>query len=114
MHEVGIMETLLQTALAAAEREGAKQIQQITVRVGPLSGVLAEPLRFAFEALSPNHAALAGAALVIEPTPIRCHCAACDRISDVDVAHYNCPVCGDRHTTLISGRELELTRLEVT
>lgn len=108
------MESLLQTALAAAEREGATRIQQITVRVGPLSGVLAEPLRFAFEALSPNHAALAGATLVIEPTPIRCRCAACERVSDVDVAHYDCPVCGGRQTTLVSGRELELTRLEVT
>jgi hydrogenase nickel incorporation protein HypA/HybF len=61
---------LLDDAVAAA---GGAPVCALRVRVGPLSGVVVEALRFAFEALSPGTPA-EGARLDIEETAPAFHC----------------------------------------
>jgi hydrogenase nickel incorporation protein HypA/HybF len=65
MHEAGLMQSALELAGGHARRAGAVAIRRVVLRVGALSGVEPDALRFAFEALAPGTPA-AGATLELE------------------------------------------------
>lgn len=109
MHELSIMSNLLSDAVGTAN--GAR-ICSLKVRVGPLSGVVIEALRFAFEALSPGTPA-DGARFDIEETALCFHCPQCGATYDTPVGAYECPSCGSTQGELRGGNELELISIEV-
>ncbi len=109
MHEFGIMENLLRDAAAAA---GGAPLRRLKVKVGPLSGVLAETLRFAFEALSPGTSA-EGACLDLTETRPQFRCPDCGMVYETPVGFYRCPECGSASGELLSGNEMELESIEV-
>ena len=49
MHEVSIMEGAVRMAVDAAKSAGANRVLALRLRVGTLSGVVPEALRFAFD-----------------------------------------------------------------
>ncbi len=69
MHEVGIMENTLAMAVKRAAEEGAHRIHRLTMRIGPLSGVVPEALEFAFVVLARGTIA-EGARLEVERIPV--------------------------------------------
>jgi hydrogenase nickel incorporation protein HypA/HybF len=71
MHEVGLMQSTLAFALKRAADEGAQRIHRLTMRIGPLSGVVPEALEFAFEVLTQGTIA-EGAGFEVERVPIVC------------------------------------------
>jgi hydrogenase nickel incorporation protein HypA/HybF len=113
MHEVGVMESALGIALKQAADEGAQHIHQLTMRVGPLSGVVAEALEFAFDVLSRGTIA-EGATLTVERVPIACYCRTCRREFQADDLFCECPGCHVPSGEVRQGRELELASLEVS
>lgn len=113
MHEAGLAQTALEIATEKARERGATRIHRMTLRVGDLSGVVPEALRFALEAISPGTPA-EGAAFEIEIVPVECHCVTCDRpFLPVDMV-YTCPACGTLSADVRQGYELELVSLEVS
>ncbi len=113
MHELGIATAALEQVLAQARQAGAHQVARIGLRVGTLSGVDADALQFAFEAILPGTAA-DGAIIEIDPVAAVAHCPDCQRdFAAPDDYFCACPRCGRISTTLKQGRELELTRLEI-
>lgn len=113
MHEVSIMESTLELAEQSAQQQGATQIHQLTLRVGELSGVIPEALRFAFDVVAQGTMA-AAAKLTIESVPAVCHCSACDEDFQPPDIIYECPHCHGLATELRQGKELELVSLEVS
>ncbi len=113
MHEVGLMENALAIALDYAHRDRASRIHKICLRVGTLSGVEPDALRFAFDVVTKNTIA-DSAQLEIESTPTRCFCATCQWEFEPESLGYECPVCQTWSTNLLQGRELELASLEVS
>ena len=109
MHELSLMSNLLADAAAAAD--GAP-ICALRVRVGPLSGVVVDALRFAFEALAPGTPA-AGARFDVEETALVFHCPRCGADYETPVGAYQCPGCGAADGELRGGNELELISIEV-
>ena len=109
MHEFGIMETVLRDAAAASR--GAP-LRALTVRVGPLSGVVVDALRFAFESLAPGGPA-EGARLVVEETKPAFRCPDCGTRYETPVGDYRCPACGSVRGELVAGNEMELMSIEV-
>ena len=109
MHELSIMSNLLDTAVATAQ--GAP-VRLLRVRVGPLSGVVIEALRFAFEALSPGTPAEGGQLDIEETAPVF-HCPHCGSDYTTPVGFYECPSCGSTEGELRGGNELELVSIEV-
>lgn len=113
MHEAGLARTALDLAGERARERGATRVHRVTLRVGDLSGVAPEALRFALDALSPGTAA-DGAAFDVEVVPVECHCGRCDRpFRPTDVV-YACPECGTLSADVRRGHELELVSLEVS
>ena len=76
MHEVSIMTEALRMAMDAAKSAGAGRVLKLRLRIGSLSGVVPESLRFAFDVVC--HGTMAeGASLEIEAVPAACWCATC-------------------------------------
>jgi len=114
MHEVGIMTSALDAVLQQARTHGAHHVQRIVLRIGALSGVDAAALRFAFEAIVPGTPA-AEAELEIQDVPALAHCGACGADFGVSSGFiFSCPRCGRLSGEVRQGRELELSRIEMT
>jgi hydrogenase nickel incorporation protein HypA/HybF len=113
VHEAGLAMTALDVAAGRARERVSTRVHRLTLRVGDLSGVVPEALRFALEALSPGTVA-AGAAFDIEVVPVECHCGRCyPPFRPADVV-YACPDYGTLSTDVWQGHELELVSLEVS
>ena len=112
MHEMAIMDSALNLALEQARAKGAARIHVLQLRVGDLSGVVPEALEFAFEALALGTEA-EGAALQIERVPARFWCHTCRREFAATDLFSECPDCHQPSGDLRSGREMELTSMEI-
>lgn len=113
MHEVAIAESLLDVAIGNCTKSGYARITGIEISVGRASGVMPEALVFAFDTVKQDTIA-AGAMLVVTEVPLRGHCNGCNR--DFEVAEryvLSCPHCDGVQYTLVSGRELMITEMEV-
>lgn len=112
MHEVGIIESTLDVIRREARAHDATGIARVVLRIGTLSGVEPEALRFAFEACSPGTIA-DGAELEIQSVPARAHCRDCAEDFAIESGFiFQCPRCHAFSGDVRSGRELELSRLE--
>jgi hydrogenase nickel incorporation protein HypA/HybF len=114
MHEVGIMESALGAVLGQARSHAAQRVHRIVLRIGSLSGVDVGALRFAFDVVAKDTLA-AGASLEIDEVPARAHCATCDEDFGTESGFiFACPRCGSLSGDLRQGRELELSRIEMS
>ena len=113
MHEVGLMESALAIALQRAGEEGAQRVHRLTMRIGPLSGVVPEALEFAFDVLTRGTIA-EGATLEVEHVPMVCSCSSCHLEFQPDDLFCECPQCHESRVKVQQGRELELASLEVS
>jgi len=112
MHEIGLMQRMVEVALDRAAGAGARHIERVTVRVGVESGVVPEVIAFAFDVATRGTIA-EGAELQIEDVPLACFCAACElEFAPADALH-ECPRCHRPGTEVRRGREFELALLEI-
>ncbi len=110
MHEFGLMQDAID--IAQAHAGGADQILKLHLRVGELSGVEPDSLRFAFEVLAPQ-SCVRGAELEIEHVPVVCHCEECQSDFTPTSVFYICPTCGRLAVEIKEGREFQVTSIEV-
>lgn len=110
MHEVSLMMSILDIALETADKENAKSIKKISLRVGAKSGVVVDSLEFAFDMVTKNTIA-ENATLEIESIPLRGECVVCGHRFDSD-EYLVCSKCGN-FAKAISGQELNIKSIEV-
>ena len=107
------MQSTLDLAEQQARQSGASVIHILRMRIGKLSGVVTEALRFAFQALKANTLA-ANATLEIDEVQPACWCARCQREFEVNDYIYECPDCHKPSVDLRRGREMALISLEIS
>lgn len=114
MHELGIIQRVLEIAEEHATREGATAIREIGLRVGALGGVEPQALKFAFEASKVGTLAQQ-AVLNIQWLPLMAFCEECEVEFEVDSPYSiaRCPICHEPTANLEKGQELEVEYLEV-
>jgi hydrogenase nickel incorporation protein HypA/HybF len=112
MHELSIAMSIVDLAVEEA-RERAVTVDAVHMDLGPLSGVVADALRFSWE-IACQDTPLEGARLVIREIPVEIHCAACNSDRKLDSMQWLCcQVCGTPALEVIHGKELAVTALEV-
>jgi hydrogenase nickel incorporation protein HypA/HybF len=112
MHELGIAQRLIETAVALLPA-GAPPVALLRVQLGALAGASKDELFFGFEAMSPD-TPCAGARLEIEEVPAVVHCPQCGiEFPVADVDQLLCPTCGSPAVLVMHGKELILTSFEV-
>jgi hydrogenase nickel incorporation protein HypA/HybF len=112
MHEVTIMAEALRLAVVAAQSNGAARIVKLRLRIGAMSSVVPEALRFAFDVVCRGTLA-EGAVLEIEQVPAACWCASCRAEFECADLFGECPRCHEVSGELRRGRELEIASVEV-
>ncbi len=113
MHEVSIVEALIEQVEVEVSRAGASgRVTRLGLSIGRLSGVQADSIRFAFDLLSPG-TLLEGARLEIEEPRAICLCAACGASTELEELWLHCPVCGSPDIRVQGGQEMLLETIDI-
>jgi hydrogenase nickel incorporation protein HypA/HybF len=112
MHELSIATSLLEAVHAESLRHAGARVRRVGLRIGELSGVDPESLRFCFECLVKD-SPFEPLPLEIQFCPRRQTCPACRRTFSVVDYNTVCPSCGRDATECTGGTELELSYLEL-
>ncbi|MEJ5360248.1 MAG: hydrogenase maturation nickel metallochaperone HypA [Desulfobacterales bacterium] len=113
MHEMGIALEILEITQASIPADlPTARVARVNLRVGKLSAVVPESLRFCFE-IAARETPLAGAELAIEEIPVSARCRACGERWTVTEPVFLCQACGGGDLEILSGRELDIVSIEV-
>lgn len=113
MHEMGIAMQVVEIAAASIpEHLKGSRVQGIYLKIGKLSSVVPDSLRFCFDIVSKD-SAIAGAVLYIEEIPVTARCKSCDHRWTIDGPAFTCPGCGSGAIALTSGQELDIASIEI-
>ncbi|GHJ42550.1 hydrogenase maturation nickel metallochaperone HypA [Streptomyces sp. TS71-3] len=113
MHELSIATALVDRAEEVARRHGDRAVTAVRIRVGELAGVVPDALRFSF-GLAAAGTAAAAAVLHVEDVRARARCEPCDTTFAVGTPPFLwCPRCELPASGVVSGRELEITAVEL-
>lgn len=113
MHEMGIAKQIIEiaTSLIPDDMEDIP-VERVNLKVGKLSSVVPDSLMFCFEILSID-TPLAGADLNIEVVPISARCNECQLEWIINEPIFICKKCKSGSIEIISGRELDITSIEL-
>ncbi len=113
MHEVSLMQEALSAALESTRASGGTQIHRLWLRVGTVSGVVPDALRFAFDVVTRGTIA-EGAGLEIEEVEATCWCAGCAAEFATPDLGGECPRCHTWSAELRRGTEMTLVSVEMS
>lgn len=114
MHELSIVASMLETVKEQMEKNGAKHLKGLKMRLGEMTALEPDSLRFCFDVSIEGIPSLQGAALEIEEVPLQGKCGSCSTEFRLEQYFQSiCPKCGGEAFEYISGRELELVSMEV-
>ena len=113
MHEMGIALQIIEIATASIPPDmRAARVERVNLKIGKLSAVVPDSLRFCFDIVS-KETPLAGAALAIEETPVVARCKECDARWSIAEPVFTCRACGSGSLEILSGRELDIVSIEI-
>lgn len=113
VHELSIANRVVELVAERVHEAGAERATVVTLRIGELSCVHQDALRFSFELVREGTPA-AGAELRIETVPVTIWCATCGReVALAGIQKFACPTCGTSSGDIRAGRELDLASIEL-
>lgn len=111
MHEMSIAQSVLDIILQEIKNHKVNRVLSVAVKVGELSAVQTESLRFCFDFLSKGTLA-EGASLEIERVKVICRCRQCGSRFTVQELIFLCPECKSPEVEMLSGRQLSVESFE--
>lgn len=114
MHEMGVAMQIIEIATASIpENMTQSRVERVNLKVGKLSAIVADSLRFCFE-VAVKDTALEGAELVIDEIPVVAQCNACGIKWTIESPVFVCNQCRSAQIELLSGRELDIESIEIS
>jgi len=112
MHELALARSLIEMVDEYAFKNGGRPVRRINCRLGELSA-MTRALYFCFESASKG-SRCEGAELVIEEVPLSVFCHTCDAVKTPSGRfNFRCPDCGFPTPKVVTGREMQLTSIEL-
>ena len=111
MHELSIVEALVELCEDYAAREDAAAVREIYVKIGRLSGIELGLFERCFETFRLNSPLCKEAQLFVELAPLEIACLECGGRSILEENVFRCPLCGGEELKTLQGEELTLMRL---
>ena len=112
MHELSVCLALLEQIQRIAAEQDAQRVTRIELNVGPLSGVESDLLKSAWPIAAAGTVA-EHAELFVDDAEIVVRCTVCNAETIATANKLLCGECGEFRTSLVSGDEMILQRLEV-
>ena len=112
MHEYSVVQALLEQIEAIADKNDAKKVTKIIVKIGVMSGIEAHLLEIAFNTFKEKTIA-DGAEFIMNIQPITIECNSCKKVSELEKIHYCCQECGSVDVTVTDGEDMFLMSLEM-
>ncbi len=115
MHELPVTERILDVILSHVKRNQVRKVVRVNLRVGELSDLEDEWIQHYFSYLAKDTEA-AEAQLVIERVPVVISCNHCSHQFQVDIKslkEIQCPECGEKKGSIVSGKEYYIKDMEV-
>ena len=112
MHELSIVQNILDIAESEARKNNATKIIKIGLKIGEMSGVVIDSINFCFETLKGNTIAR-DAELLIDHVPLKGKCKNCGSNFQINNYIFKCNTCNNNDIEIITGRELFVDELEV-
>ncbi|MGH4052155.1 MAG: hydrogenase maturation nickel metallochaperone HypA [Clostridium sp.] len=111
MHEVSIIQSVIEIVTDKAIENKLTKVNKVSLKIGELSGLMAECLNFAFDICTVD-TLLEGSTLEIEKVEAVAECTDCKHKFKID--HFNklCPICNKFCLKIISGYELYVNTIE--
>lgn len=114
MHEVSVALAMVDELRKIAENNNAHRILNVRLRIGRMSGIVTDSLKFAFDAVKLEHPFLSSAEIAIEEVPMVYKCNECNRTFDTDTLYFpSCPACDSYNLTIVSGEEQHIEKVEL-
>jgi hydrogenase nickel incorporation protein HypA/HybF len=115
VHELSVMSSILDIVLEHANKNNAKKVMRINLRIGHLSDIIPEWAQNYFDMLSKDTIA-ENAVLDIEQVPVKVRCAACghEHTFKNKKWSFTCVKCESTDIELLEGREFSITSIEIT
>lgn len=112
MHEMSLMESVLEIVEDEARKAGASAVKLVRLDIGELSHVEPEAMRFCFEAVVAGTIA-SGAVLEIVRVPGQGWCIDCSETVALSERFGACPKCGGHKVQMTAGDDMRVAELEV-
>ncbi len=112
MHELSLVEQMLELIEEQAQTQAFTRVQTIWLELGRLSCVEPSALLFCFDAAS-KHTLAEGAELRLNFVDGQGNCLDCDRSFQVETRFDPCPFCHSQRVTIDQGDQMRITQLAV-
>jgi hydrogenase nickel incorporation protein HypA/HybF len=112
MHELSIANEIVHVTRDHVPAEQLPQVVAVRVRLGRLSGVVADSLSFCFDAIV-GDTPLRQARLDLEDVPTIGECADCATRFEIGDLTFTCPCCRSPHVRVVSGADLQIVHIEL-
>ena len=112
MHELALARSLIELVDDYAAEQGGREVRRIHVRLGQLSA-MTRALYFCFGSAA-RGTRCEGARLEIEEVPLTLRCRGCAAVKTPSGRYnFRCPDCGLPTPEVVTGREMQLTAIEL-
>lgn len=113
MHEMSIAVEIINAIMETAPQFEYKPVKTIYLKVGKLSNIVVESLRFCFDSIKSDYPLLANSELSVDIIPLIGKCEQCGEKFEIEDLNFRCPKCSGINIHLEQGQELEISELEV-
>ena len=114
MHEISLVQNLLQQLDALVVENKRKRVTKVTMEVGLLSGVVIDSFKFGFDILTAEDPLTKGAELELLVPPVVYSCSGCGyQISTTDERPRKCPECNESFFSHEGSEDLILLHVEL-
>ena len=114
MHEVSIALGMVVELTRIARENDAKKITSVKLRIGKMSGIVTDSLKFAYDAIKLEHPVMSSAEILINEVPLVYQCNEFNTIFETDDIYFPaCRNCESYNLRIISVEEQHIENLEV-
>ncbi len=114
MHEMSIAMGMIDELTRIAQENNAKKVVTVNLKIGKMSGIVTDSLRFVFDAVKLEYPLLSATEIIVEEVPLIYKCRDCSNLFETDEIYFlSCPDCKSCRLELVSGEELNIENLEI-
>jgi len=107
MHEFSLAKNIIEIVDEYSAKHNCKQIVEVVMEIGDLSGVMTDALKSAIDILV-SGTRLSDTNFIYEKKKVRAKCCDCGKVIESDSFFYLCESCQGSNIDIVQGKELNV------